>query len=203
MIVLDGLFWPDDIGERWHHALRHVQSAEWAIAHCKQKRTAVQAGGNVGLWPRRLAAEFDRVITFEPDAVSRECLERNVPSDVDVRSEALGDAAGVCDMKHRGLGSHRVVDGHAVKMTTVDALNLQDVDYLQLDVEGYEWHALMGSTETIRRSHPLVQVELRGFVEKYGHTDAEVRAHLSGLGYREVSKQSGSDVVFAPTRMAA
>ncbi len=197
MIQIEGLFWPESVGDRWRHALMHGQSAEWAIARCKRRRTAVQAGGNVGLWPRRLASDFDRVITFEPDAVSRECLERNVPSDVEVRPEALGDMVGVCGLKHRGLGSHRVVDGDAVTVTTVDALDLADVDYLQLDVEGYEWHALVGATETIARCKPLVQLELRGFVDKYGHTDAEVTAHLASLGYRQVSKQQGSDFVFA------
>ncbi len=202
MIQIEGIWYPDGVGETWRHAVAHLQSAEWAIAHCRQRRTAVQAGGNVGLWPRRLAADFDRVITFEPDAVSRECLERNVPSDVEVRPEALGDSVGVCGLKHRGLGSHRVVDGDAVTVTTVDALALNDVDYLQLDVEGYEWHALMGATETIARCKPLVQLELRGFVDKYGHTDGEVTAHLAGLGYRQVSRQPGSDFVFAPRAAA-
>lgn len=202
MTQIEGLYWPDDVADRWQHALMHVKSAEWAIARCRHRRTAVQAGGNVGLWPRRIAQSFQRVITFEPDARSRECLERNVPPTVEVRAEALGDYSGVCGLKHRGLGSHRVVDGDAVVMTTVDAQRLDDVDYLQLDVEGYEWHALMGATETIRRCKPLVQLELRGFVDKYGHTDDEVTAHLAGLGYRVVSRQQGSDVVFAPRAAA-
>ena len=89
MIAIEGLYWPDDVGTKWRHSLRHVRSLEWAIARCKRRRTAVQAGGNIGLWPRRLAHSFDRVITFEPDDISRECLACNVPSNVEVRAEAL------------------------------------------------------------------------------------------------------------------
>lgn len=197
VIQIVGLFWPDSVGEDYRHALAHVGGVEWAIARCRQKRVAVQAGGNIGLWPRRLAEVFDRVITFEPDVISRACLERNVPPSVTVYAEALGDVPGVCRIKHRALGSHRVVPGEGVTVTTVDSLNLQALDYLQLDVEGYEWHALAGAVATIRRCRPVIQVELRNFTHKYGQTDAAVRQMLTGLGYREVSRQSGSDYVFA------
>lgn len=197
MIQQHGLWFPDDVGEKWRHALMHLGSVEWAIAHARRRRTVVQAGGNVGLWPRRLAQAFDRVITFEPDAASRACLEKNVPATVEVHGEALGAAVGVCGLAHRSLGSHRVTDGDTVTVTTVDALGLQDLDYLQLDVEGYEWHALQGARDTLRRCRPLVQVELRDMTQKYGQTDAAVRADLASLGYRPVSRQQGSDVVFA------
>lgn len=197
MTQIHGIYWPDSVGEDYRHALAHVGGIEWAITHCRQKRTAVQAGGNIGLWPRRLAEVFARVITFEPDAISRACLERNLPASVAVYAEALGAVAGVCGIKHRGLGSHRVVDGQDVTITTVDSLGLDDLDYLQLDVEGYEWHALKGAEATINRCRPVIQVELRNFTEKYGQTDAAVLQMLKGFGYLEVSRQSGSDVVFA------
>ena len=157
---------------------------------------ALQAGGNVGLWPRRLAASFDRVITFEPDQVSRACCQANVPANVDVRVEALGAASGRCGVKHRGLGSHRIVDGAGIEMTTIDTLNLEVLDLLQLDIEGYEHHALMGGAETIARCRPMIQVELRGFATKYGTTTNDTVQWLSDLGYRPVSSQPGSDVVF-------
>lgn len=197
MIQMHGLYWPNSAGESWRHAMEHLRSVEWAIAYCRHRRVAVQAGGNVGLWPRRLANFFDRVITFEPDSVSRACLERNVPASVTVYPSALGDVAGVCGIKHRGLGSHRVVDGNDVEVTTIDSLNLETVDFLQLDVEGYEWHALKGAEATIARCRPVIQVELRNFTEKYGQTDAAVLEMLKRLGYREVSRQQGSDVVFS------
>jgi FkbM family methyltransferase len=193
---INGLFFPDDVGESWKHALEHVKGVEWAIANCPQRRVALQAGGNVGLWPRRLARRFARVITFEPDPVSRECLKANVPASVEVHDEALGSAFGRCSVKHRGLGSHRVVEGDTVQVITIDSLGLEALDYLQLDIEGYEHHALQGAVETLKRCRPIVQVELRGFATKYGTTTEDTVQLLAWLGYREVSKQPGSDVVF-------
>lgn len=199
MIEIEGFYWPDNVREKWKHALMHVRSLEWAMQECRQHRTAVQAGGNVGLWPRRLAQSFQRVITFEPDAISREALMANVPESVEVHAAALADKFGTCSLIRKSLGSHRVffAEGeNAIPMTTVDALGLEDLDYLQLDIEGYEWHALQGAQETIRRCHPLVQVEFRRHATKYGQSDESVRALLVDWGYQQVSTQQGSDVVF-------
>lgn len=196
VIQHDGLWWPDDVGSSWLHAVGHANSAEWAIARCQHRRTAIQAGGNVGLWPRRMAARFTRVITFEPDAASRACLMRNVPKNVTVCREVLGAVAGTCAVKHRGLGSHRVVEGDDHEVITIDSLQLPHVDLVQLDIEGYEWHALAGARDTLARCHPLVQVELRGHTGKYGKTDAAVRELLAEHGYQQVSQQQGSDFVF-------
>ena len=198
MKKIQGLYWPDDVAEKWRHSLRHVRSLEWSLVHVKRRRTALQAGGNIGLWPRRMAERFARVLTFEPDATSCACLLLNTRTcpNVEVHPLALGAALGVCDIAHRSLGSHQVTEGRTVIVTTIDAIGLTDLDFLQLDIEGYEWHALSGGRETITRCQPLIQVELRDFTQKYGHSDAEVRGLLAELGYAEVSKQRGNDVVF-------
>lgn len=197
MLKIHGLYWPQDVGTKYLHSLKHVRSLEWSIARCTQRRTVVQAGGNVGLWPRRLAEVFAHVLTFEPDDVSRQCLIANVPKSVEVRAEALGDKIGFVGIRHESLGSHAVFsDGSDVPVVTVDDLDLYDLDFLQLDIEGYEWHALSGAIETLKRCKPLVQLELRDFTLNYGKSDYEVRALLGSLGYREVSQQPGNDVVF-------
>lgn len=197
MRQISGLWWPDDVGNRWQHSQRHVKSLEWALARCRRKRTALQAGGNIGLWPRRMAlAGFKRVLTFEPDHVSRACLQKNVPALVEVFHYALGAESGSCAVEHRSLGSHRVVAGSSVEVVTIDSFGLLDLDLLQLDIEGYEWHALSGARETIKSCAPLIQVELRDFTAKYGKSDAEVRALLRSLGYEQVSAQPGNDFVF-------
>jgi len=195
---IEGFFWPDDVGDKWQHSVQHVRSLDWALEHCQRYRTAVQAGGNIGLWPAKMAERFRRVITFEPDDEFRICLEQNVPSHVEVHMEALGDYFGKCAIKHRGLGSSRVVDGGRVDVVPLDSFNLSDVDLIQLDIEGYEWHALMGAEWTVKHNRPVIQVELRDFVEKYGHSTAEIREVLTRWNYVQVSNQPGSDFVFLP-----
>ena len=206
VIQRHGFYWPDDTSEsEAQHAIKHVWSVEWAIARCGtlgRQGTAVQAGGNVGLWPHRLSDVFDHVRTFEPDRIAWECLRCNVPARVIISREALGQHIGLCNIKHRALGSARIhiTKGREETMTTIDDQQIEHVDFLQLDVEGYEWHALQGARDTIARCKPLIQVELRGFTEKYGKTDDDVRAFLHGFGYEQVSAQSGSDYVFECVR---
>lgn len=178
-------------------------SLEVSMARCvaqTRTRTAVQAGGNVGLWPRRMADVFSRVITFEPDAISRECLLANVPAAVEVRDEALSDRSGWCGMSHKGLGSHKVIaDGTTIRTLALDALNLTDLDLLQLDVEGHEGPALKGAEATIARCRPIIHVELRDLDQRYGMAVADVVAWLQARGYRQVAKAHGSDAVFEAT----
>ena len=198
MKKIAGIWWPDDVGVKWKHSQRHVLSLEWSLKRCGRWRTAVQAGGNIGLWPRRMAEYgFRRVLTFEPDEASRACLLKNVPQNiVEVFHYALGDKPGRCSIAHRSLGSHTVTPGKTIEVVTLDSFGLVDLDLLQLDVEGYEWHALEGAKQTIERCRPLIQLELRNFTSKYGRSDAEVRSRLGFHGYREVSSQPGNDFVF-------
>ncbi len=198
MRKINGFYWPDDVGQKWLHSFKHVESLEWSIKRCRQKRTAVQAGGNIGLWPRRLsAAGFSRVMTFEPEDVSRACLAKNVQRHVEVFPCALGAEEGSCSIQRRSLGSHQIVSGETVPILPLDNLELRDLDFLQLDVEGYEWHALSGAARTIARCRPLIQVELRSFSERYGKTDADITGLLEQIGgYVQVSEQPGNDFVF-------
>lgn len=206
MIQIAGLYWPDTVGEQWKHSLAHVGSIEWAIAACKQRRVAVQAGGNIGLWPRRLAESFEHVLTFEPEPISRACLEQNVFKNVLVSGAALGDRIGPCAIRRKSLGGHRITDGTVqssretpVEMITIDSLDLAELDLLQLDVEGYEWHALMGGMATIQECQPVIQVELRDEqAGRFGKSNHDVRSLLSSLGYRLGAERPGSDFVFLP-----
>ena len=44
---------------------------------CKGFKTAIQAGGNIGIYPGALAQRFARVYTLEPDAANFAALQIN------------------------------------------------------------------------------------------------------------------------------
>lgn len=199
-VEIEGLWWPGTVKETWKHSLRHVQAVEWVLKRAAPYRTAIQAGGNIGVWPRRIAERFARVITCEPDPISHDCLIRNVPAHVEVHQVALGATRGTCGIGHRGLGSHQVIAGTDVPVVPIDEWAVADVDLIQLDVEGYEWQALQGARETIRRWQPWIQVELRTQERRYDWTHEQLRAWLTAEGYLEVSYQQGANVVFQSRR---
>jgi FkbM family methyltransferase len=191
--------WPVGTREsQKQHALRHVESIYYAIDLCQQHRTAVQAGGNVGLWPLAMAKNFKKVLTFEPEARSYECLKANINGHDNIQygQAALGEKEERCSIESRSLGSHRVIAGDAVPVIPLDVFKLDDVDLLQLDVEGYELKALRGAMRTIQKCRPIIQVEMRGFTEEYGGSDEELMEFMLKLRYAKLVDRPGADVIF-------
>jgi hypothetical protein len=57
-----------------------------------------------------------------------------------------------------GLGD----GGENVNMVTIDSLNLQQCDYIKIDVEGAEILVLTGALNTINQFHPIIFFEENG-----------------------------------------
>jgi FkbM family methyltransferase len=136
-----------------------------SLNYVKQNRVALDIGANVGLWSRDLVKHFDNVIAFEPVLMFRECLARNVfAKNLEVRSIALGDQEGMISMIiTEGNTGHTHVDPNSVngdtQITKLDSLNIDNVDYIKIDCEGYEYRVLRGAEETIKRCRPVVVIE--------------------------------------------
>lgn len=137
-----------------------------SIELCAKRGTALDVGANVGLWSRDLTKYFARVIAFEPVAIFRECLERNVSGTNFVVSPlALGDKDTQATMiitegntGHSHLDPTKMGTGD-VQVVRLDNLNMTDVDYIKIDCEGYEYRVLQGAEQTIKRCRPVVVVE--------------------------------------------
>ena len=136
-----------------------------SLNYAKQNRVALDIGANVGLWSRDLVKYFDTVIAFEPVAMFRECLTRNVfAKNLDIRSIALGDQEGMIRMiVTEGNTGHTHVDPTSkdgdTQITRLDSLNLPVVDYIKIDCEGFEYRVLQGAEQTIRCCRPVVVIE--------------------------------------------
>jgi FkbM family methyltransferase len=174
------------------YTLKHVRMLEETLGLCKHFRTAVQAGGSIGYWPRRMAERFELVYTFEPEPLIRECLVKNLAGyNVIVRPEALGPEKTRCAISRRGFGSHVVVEGDDIDMVTIDSLAIEDLDLLQLDIEGFEIHALIGGSDTIVRCRPVIQVEVLGDMDP-------IASFMRDHAYRLALTLGGRDHVFVP-----
>jgi len=159
-----GYLWPLDVPDSAiPFSLRRVKAMEWVIKNCKSRDVVVQAGGSYGVWPRKLARYFKVVYSFEPEPTSFYFLCRNCPELNIVKLEmALGDIAMFISMNRRGDTSHTVnKDGNIIPMIPIDNLRLRSCDAILLDVEGYEYQALIGAAETIYKYKPIILIEDR------------------------------------------
>jgi len=148
-----------------------------SLQRVNNKRIALDIGANVGLWSRDLVKHFEQVIAFEPVEMFRECLHRNVTaSNLTVQSIALGDQDGMVNMIiTEGNTGHTHVDpssaGGDTCIIPLDSLNLQNVDYIKIDCEGFEYRVLQGAIQTIKRCRPVVVIEQKphdAYSKQYG-----------------------------------
>jgi FkbM family methyltransferase len=195
------LFWPDydAAPERTHaYVLKHLGDMRMTVAAAAGRGLAIQAGGHVGIWPRELAREFDRVLTFEPDPALFNCLLRNVANfqNIEVSRCALGAKPRRAFMRSdKKAGSWSInADGEvAVDMVTIDGelewRGWPRVDAILLDIEGYEVEALKGAAGAIERFRPVIHVE------ELGRHRAASAEYMKSIGYEERAR-AGRDALY-------
>lgn len=176
-----------------------IGDLEAMIAMCPVRRTAIQAGGNFGIWPARLARDFQRCITFEPDSANFRALEINTcdAANIQAHNKAVGREPGRGSLRRESgnAGAHWMNGiGDEFDIVTIDSIGVRDCDFIQLDLEGGEYDALIGARETILLTHPLISVELKGLGGRFGHTDQDCVDLLASWGYEHVARRSRDSV---------
>lgn len=197
----DGWWWPKADTEAWVAIRGEVGDIEEIMNYVKGRECVVQAGGNCGMWPKRYAALFKNVHTFEPDETNRTCLLRNVTEgNVSIWPCAVGNAREGVTMEIRwdvNRGANRIIPGGVIPMMRIDDLELSSCDLIQLDVEGFEHQAVVGALKTIKKFKPTVVLELKGHGEHYGHTDRDTIELMESLGY-SLARVIRTDHIFVP-----
>ena len=164
----EGIWWiqGDVEGKRSDYAT--IKLIDTAMEHCAGRQMCLQAGGHCGLWARRLAHIFERVITIEPDAENYACLLRNIMANVEPIRAALGSAPGSTGLKRfpENTGANYMDGPGDIPVITIDSLNLNACDLIILDIEGMEAEALKGAKHTLRFG-PTLLIEDKGLSEKF------------------------------------
>lgn len=144
----------------------------------KKRRTALDIGANVGLWSRDLVKNFERVVAFEPVPMFRECLQKNVSGqNFFISPMALGDQDTMVTMKiTEGNTGHTHIDPASIgqgdtMVVRLDNMNLDNVDYIKIDCEGYEYRVIQGGEQTIKTYKPVIVLEQKphdAYADQYG-----------------------------------
>ena len=135
----------------------------------------VDVGANVGLYTALFASRVGKgglVIALEPDPVSFDFLTKTVEANAFRNchllragaSNAKGTATLYTSSENRGdnrLYRNATADGSvAVETVALDevlpTMGISSIDFLKMDVQGFEGHAAEGLRETLRRSPGLI-----------------------------------------------
>jgi FkbM family methyltransferase len=186
---------------------------------CTERRTCIQAGAACGVWPFRLSLLFEQVITVEPLPDNFEAASANLAGrdNVVLVHGVLGSGAedgGIVGMQQHPNEKHNagsqqvqiiplgapIADYEEInEVFTIDELCATDldrkVDFIALDLEGYELMALEGAAKTIERCGPTIMVEDKGLSSKFGIKQGAVVKHLTDKHGYSVASTIKRDVV--------
>jgi FkbM family methyltransferase len=168
------------------HDLSHLRAA---LPHCQQYRVALDIGAHQGIWAVEMAKKFDQVFAFEPVLSNWEILNKRVEW---ASNCALGAISGMGVMVPgpRNTGQYHIaptdmdeINGEQVDMYTVDEFQFNNVDFIKIDVEGYELPVIAGAIKTIEKNKPVIMIEENGLCERYGIASGEAGRLLEDHGY--------------------
>ena len=105
-----------------------------------------------------------------------------------VHGNALGDKTStVSIVSDPNVGMAHVncaVGQIAMSRLDDEAADWSRLDFLKIDVEGYEVEVLNGGLETIKRFRPVMLIEVdEPWLKRYDRTPKQVHAILDDLGY--------------------
>lgn len=176
---------------------------EAALQYVRHRRCALDIGMHVGLWAMHLVKRFDFVVGFEPVEDHIKCLSANMAgvTNYQVHHCALGDHTGSVGLKFMpgSTGSTQVVEGgHGVSLRQLDEFVFKVIDFIKIDVEGYEWHVVTGGEQLIRKHRPVIILEQKGIKKRvnsfkfdYGKKQYDARDLLRSWGARQLFEIHG------------
>ena len=166
-----------------------------------QRGIALDVGANMGLWSYAMAKSglFNQIIAFEPNLTLLADLENACLKNVRIVNKAVSHEEGVARLKIPRQGKMLlsgwaslenkidldVDDIHEIDVETIrlDDLNLVDVGFVKIDVEGHELSVLKGGYKLFFDSGPACIIECRD------RNRCEVEKFFAdlGVGYRSVN----------------
>ena len=164
------------------------------INKTKRNNTFIDIGANIGTHSIAYSKLYKKIIAFEPDLYnfnqSKENIMMNNIVNVELYNKALGSSKGfVKTIQHnnhsRGciytLSSDDIND---VQKITLDSLNLINIDFIKIDVEGNEFDVIEGATNTILRNKPIIEFEYNNLAKSLCNVQyKDIELYLNNIGY--------------------
>lgn len=138
-------------------------------------------GANIGCTSLNFAKLIGKggiIHSFEPDPINHNSIQKNISlnnfDNIILNKLGLGNEKGsfkIYTVDKNNKGMNRIVefpdsieDFKEIQVTTIDKYvrknNIQKIDLIKIDVEGFELKVLKGSAEVLNNFHPSLFIEL-------------------------------------------
>ena len=154
-------------------------------------RNCCDVGAHIGIWSTDFVKQFKWVYAFEPIEELRNCYQKNVTqSNYTLYPFGLGSSEMEIQFQYDPEeGGNTQIDplgNYTGKIRRLDDLNLQDIDYIKMDAEGYELEILKGATDLLTNQSPIIHLEMKlQRLSQFNLTKHDVRNWLSRFNYKQ------------------
>jgi len=177
LVSRQGLWWTLDPGDPVHSQLFWFGAYDnWELFHIlrllNEGSVIFDVGANLGQYAVTLGARRRdaRIYAFEPNPPAFERLVKHINlnglRNVTAHSVGISDKAGASALIESvgNSGRARLIEGDGVRVTTLDhfceAHCLQRLDFMKVDVEGFEEKVLRGGARVLEQFRPIIMIEL-------------------------------------------
>lgn len=200
---------------QWH-VYANLPEPLWSLAWKQLNENSIifDIGANIGAFSLKSAAYLHQrklqssIYAIEPNPQIIIRLRKNVNLNPDLNKLIQIEEIALSDQKRimhftsgcANSGGGKLTNektGVEVKVNTLDSFvsehDLQRVDLIKIDVEGFEPRVLKGANRTIETYKPILIIEITDeWFRVNGSSASEIINHLFGLGYTIYSDAFGS-----------
>ena len=191
--------------DRWMLEGEYQQKERDALFEYMEERRPIEyiadLGAHVGLWSRPMMrrANTKYIWAFEPNNSVRECYVLNMGGfdNYSIYPVALGhkNMKGFLNVETDNSGNtnvHPTRSGNT-EIRTLDSFNFEHLDYIKVDVEGFEYNFLQGAVDTLNRCRPFVHLEMKS--KNMRNSKDDFYRFMKNIGYSQVMK-IGAEVLY-------
>lgn len=177
------------------NGIREPQATKYLQSILESEWVVVDIGANIGYYALQEARVVAEVIAIEPAPANCETLGMNIDINgyfnIEAHPLAIGDCEGeiALELSRACNWNSIATEGRkgniTVKVKTLDRfLNGSKVDFVRMDVEGYEMNVLKGMQKILRVDKPRMFIEVhRDKLRDYGSSQREFMEYLASFGY--------------------
>jgi FkbM family methyltransferase len=145
--------------------------------HLKDKSVVFDIGANNGYYTllmSQLVGEKGQVHCFEPTSYAIKRLQKNISinqtlpiQNIKINNKGLSSRNEIKEESFESRFSERLLahqEKELIEFITLDSyyekLNLDSIDFIKIDVDGYDYEVLLGGAEIIKKYKPIIMAEI-------------------------------------------
>jgi len=193
---IDGITYQLDLSRLSHAQIYHYgcwekYTTEIIKKNVKEGMTVLDIGASSGVHTLRLAklvGKKGKVYAFEPSSWMIKRLLKNIELNNFLNVIVTKVALSNTNEKGKIMGTTHGRLG--IKNPTSEDIE-EDIDFIKVDVDGYECKIVKGGLKTLKKFKPLMVIELsKKYQEKFGESVEELIGLLKSVGYSFYKEQT-------------